>query len=61
MAQPADLFGAGVTDDPARRNTRPELSCLTGNLAPVRPKQMKRPCRCIDFDALFCCAGKETG
>lgn len=45
MAQPADLFGAGVTDDPARRNTRPELSCRTGNLAPVRPKQMKRPCR----------------
>lgn len=44
MAQPADLFGAGVTDDPARRNTRPELSCRTGNLAPVRPKQMKRPC-----------------
>ena len=43
MAQPADLFGAGVTDDPARRNTRPELSCRPGNLAPVRAKQMKSP------------------
>jgi hypothetical protein len=44
MIQPADLFGAGVTDDSARRNTRPELGCRPGNLAPVRAEQMKRPC-----------------
>jgi len=43
MAHSADLFGAGVIDDPARRNTRPELRCRPGNLAPVRAKQMKRP------------------
>lgn len=43
MIQPADLIGAGVTDDPARRNTRPEFSCHPGNLAPLRAKQMKHP------------------
>jgi len=43
MAQPADLFGADVTDDPARRNIRSELRCRHGNFAPVRAKQMKRP------------------
>jgi hypothetical protein len=40
---PEGVFGAGVPDDPARRNTQPETSCQPGNHAPVCPKQMKQP------------------
>ena len=32
-----------MTDDPARRDTRPDLSCRHGGYALVRPEQMKCP------------------
>jgi len=35
---PEGAFGAGVTDDPARRFARPETGCLPGNGAPVCPR-----------------------
>jgi len=41
-------FGADVSDDSARRNARPEISCQDGNYAPVRLWQMKWPCAVSD-------------
>jgi hypothetical protein len=55
MVHPAAVFGAGVTDDPARRNTRPELRCRPGNFTPVRAKQMKRPWMGTQGVSFFCC------
>ena len=41
---PEGALGAGVSDDPARRNALPETRCHLGNHAPLRPQQMKWPC-----------------
>ena len=49
---PEGLFGADVTDDPARRDTQPDSSCRHGSYAPVRPAQMKCPCLQSDFPLL---------
>ena len=41
---PEGALGAGVSDDPARRNALPETRCHLGNHAPLRQQQMKWPC-----------------
>jgi hypothetical protein len=45
MNSPADPSGAGVPDDPARRNGPTGAALPSGDPAPVRAKQMKRPWR----------------